>query len=105
MSIRRRYEILLPLKFNDGREVPDKLLWQTVEELEARFQGVSLESQIVHGFWWGEGASFHDNNARVIVDVDDSSQNRAFFVLFKARLKRRFKQLEIYIVSHQIEVL
>ena len=49
MSKRRRYEILLPLQFNDGRDVPDKLLWQTVEELEAQFQGVSLESQVVHG--------------------------------------------------------
>ena len=28
MSIRRRYEILLPLQFNDGRDVPDELLFQ-----------------------------------------------------------------------------
>ena len=105
MSHRRRYEILLPLQFNDGRDVPDKLLWQTVEELEAKFQGVSLESQVVHGLWHGEGVNFHDHNARLVVDVDDSSENRAFFVALKARLKRRFQQLEIYIVSHQIEVL
>ena len=25
MSIRRRYEILLPLQFNDARDVPDEL--------------------------------------------------------------------------------
>ena len=54
MSIRRRYEILLPLQFNDGRDVPDELLWKTVEELEGRFQGVSLESQVIHGLWRGE---------------------------------------------------
>jgi hypothetical protein len=105
MSTRRRYEILLPLRFNDGRDVPDELLWKTVEELERRFQGVSLESQVIHGLWRGEGISYHDNNTRLIVDVDDSPENRAFFVALKARLKRRFKQVEIYIVSHQIEVL
>lgn len=37
MSLRRRYEILVPLQFNDGRPVPESLLWQTVEELEAQF--------------------------------------------------------------------
>jgi len=105
MSIRRRYEILLPLQFNDGRDVPDELLWKTVEELEGRFQSVSLESQVIHGLWRGEAISYQDNNTRLIVDVDDSPESRAFFVALKARLKRRFKQLEIYVVSHQIEVL
>ena len=29
----RRYEILLPLRFNDGQRVPKALLAQTVQEL------------------------------------------------------------------------
>lgn len=31
----RRYEILLPRRFNDGRRVPAELLRQTFRELEA----------------------------------------------------------------------
>jgi len=30
----RRYEILLPLRFNEGQRVPKSLLAQTVHELE-----------------------------------------------------------------------
>ena len=41
----RRYEILLPLRFNDGQRVPKALLAQTVQELEDRFGAVSCETQ------------------------------------------------------------
>lgn len=43
----RRYEILLPLRFNDGTRVPKALLAQTVQELEDRFGAVSCETQII----------------------------------------------------------
>lgn len=58
MSSRRRYEILLPLQFNDGTTVPQSLLWETVEELEKRFRAVSWETQIVRGIWQHEGTVF-----------------------------------------------
>ena len=34
MSASRRYEILLPLRFNDGQAVPDALIADTLLELE-----------------------------------------------------------------------
>ena len=40
MNTRRRYEILLPLQFNDQSSVPDSLLWETIEELEANFHAL-----------------------------------------------------------------
>lgn len=40
--LRRRYEILLPLTFNDGRPIPGEAFEQTREELVARFSGVTL---------------------------------------------------------------
>ena len=39
MSDLRRYEILVPLLFNDGRPVPEPLLAQTFAELRERFGG------------------------------------------------------------------
>jgi len=56
MSLRRRYEILLPLQFNDGRDIPVSLLWKTVEELEVHFGAVSWDSQVVRGLWQHEGS-------------------------------------------------
>jgi hypothetical protein len=105
MSARRRYEILLPLQLNDGTPVPGPLLWQTVEELEAHFHGVSWESQIIRGLWQEGGVIYRDNNTRLVLDVEDSSENRAYFVELKARLKARFQQLDIWITSHQIDVV
>ena len=47
----RRYEILLPLRFNDGAEVPEQLLVDTLFELRERFGAVSSETQIIQGQW------------------------------------------------------
>ena len=44
MSKLRRYEILLPRKFNDGQPVPDRLISQTLREVEERFGAVSWET-------------------------------------------------------------
>ena len=105
MSVRRRYEIILPLQFNDGDAVPEALLWQTVEELESRFGAVSWDSQTVRGIWEHEGTVYRDNNTRLVLDVGDSPENRAFFVAFKTALKTRFKQVDIWITSYLVEVI
>lgn len=47
----RRYEILLPSKFNDGRPVPQELIAETLLELEQKFDSVSCETQIIHRIW------------------------------------------------------
>ena len=36
-SVFRRYEFLLPVKFNDGSAVPDELFGQTLIELRTKF--------------------------------------------------------------------
>ncbi len=48
MSSLRRYEILVPLLFNDGTPVPEALLAQTFAELRFRFGASSWETQLVH---------------------------------------------------------
>lgn len=105
MSVRRRYEILLPLQFNDGGAIPEALLWQTVEELEYRYGAVSWDSQIVRGIWEHEGAVYRDNNTRLVLDVEDSQENRAFFTALKETLKMRFRQLDIWITSYIVDVI
>ena len=105
MSARRRYEILLSLQSNEGHELPESLLWATVEDLEARFHAVSWESQVIRGIWEHEGIVFRDNNTRIVLDVDDTPENRAFFVALKEKLKQRFAQLDIWITSHAIDVI
>ena len=105
MSSLRRYEILVPLLFNEGAPVPEALLAQTFAELRARFGAASWETQVVQGSWEHEGATFRDNLTRFFVDVPDLPEHRIFFKEFKQTLKQRFKQLDVWITSHPVDVI
>jgi len=101
----RRFEILLPLRFNDGQPVPDELAGATILELRERFGAVSCETQVIRGLWHHEDKLYRDDLARVVVDAPDEVQSREFFVQFKERLKVRFQQLDIWLTTYPIEVL
>ena len=105
MSASRRYEILLPLRFNDGKAVPDVLISDTLIELENHFGAVSWETQVVRGHWRHEDAVYAYDLMRVIMDVEDLPEHRLFFRDFKERLKSRFRQIEIYMTTHLIDVV
>jgi hypothetical protein len=102
---KRRYEILLPLAYNDGRPMSGEAFEQTREELIARFGGLSLLPEPVRGYWVHEGTRYEDQSVRVVIDVDDTPENRQFFLDFKPTLLQRFEQIEIHLISYVIEVL
>jgi hypothetical protein len=101
----RRYEILLPLRFNDGQPVPDDLVAEALLELERRFGAVSAETQTIRGLWRHEGESYRDDLVRIFVDVADEAEHRRFFLEFKEQLKARFQQIDIWMTTYPIEVL
>ncbi len=101
----RRYEILLPSRFNDCQPVPDSLIADTFAELEQRFGSVSCETQVIRGQWTHLGQSYRDDLVRVFVDVADTEDNRAFFVEFKNQLKSRFRQLDLWMTTYLVEVI
>ncbi len=45
----RRFEVLLPLQFNDGSDLPGQLLAEAVLEIVDHFGAVSYETQRVEG--------------------------------------------------------
>jgi hypothetical protein len=47
----RRFEVLLPARFNDGREVPDELLGKAVDEVIEQFHAVTFYKEAAEGFW------------------------------------------------------
>ena len=47
----RRFEVLLPLQYNDGREIPTEWLAEAVLEVVDHFGAVSYETQKVEGHW------------------------------------------------------
>ncbi len=101
----RRFEALLPLRFNDGSAVSDDAIADTLLELEQRFGAVSCETQTIRGQWRHANDSYRDDLIRVFVDVADEPENRQFFVEFKERLKERFQQIDIWLTTYLIEVI
>lgn len=57
----RRFEVLLPLRFNDGREVPGEWLAEAVLEVVDRFGAASYETQKVEGHWRHGGVMYRDD--------------------------------------------
>lgn len=101
----RRFEILLPKRFNDQQSIPEELIIETILELENEFGAVSAETQVTRGHWTHNGQPFRDDLIRIYADVPDTSENLEFFEKFKERLKSRFQQIDIWMATYLIEVL
>jgi hypothetical protein len=100
----RRFEVLLPLRFNDGRDVPAELVAEAVLEIVDHFGAASYETQKVEGHWRHGGILYRDDLVRIVVDVPDSTRNRQWMKQFKDRWKVHLEQLELWVVSYRIEV-
>jgi hypothetical protein len=100
----RRFEVLLPVKFNDGRAIPRKVLGEAVMEIVANFGAASYETQTVEGHWLHEGTMYRDDSTRLVVDLPDTAKNRKWMKQFKSRWKPRLEQLEIWMVSYRIDI-
>ncbi len=100
----RRFEVLLPLQFNDGREIPSEWMAEAVLEVVDHFGAASYETQKVEGHWRSGGILYRDNLVRLIVDAPDSAKNRQWMRQFKTRWMERLEQLELWMVSYRIEV-
>jgi len=100
-----RYEILLPLKYNDGTPVEAEKFQQTKEELLGRFQGLTIDPGTIRGLWVYRGEQFEDELIRLVVDVEDTPETEQFFREFKERLKERFQQLDIWMVALPVRIL
>jgi hypothetical protein len=100
----RRYEILWPNRYNDGTPVEAEKFLTTYEELLVRFGGLSVQAESVEGYWLHEGERYEDSNRRIFVDIEETPDTESFFANFKQVLKERFRQLDIWIVSHEIRI-
>ena len=100
----RRFEVLLPLQFNDGREVPSEWLAEAVLEVVGYFGAASYETQKVEGHWRHSGVLYRDNLIKIVMDAPDSIKNRRWMKRFKARWKVRLEQLDLWMVSYVIDI-
>lgn len=100
----RRYEVLLPTQFNDGRDVPGEWLAEGVLEIVERFGAASYETRKVEGHWRHAGTVYRDTLVKLVVDVPGSEESRNWMRQLKARWKDRLEQIDLWVVSFTVEV-
>lgn len=100
-----RFEILLPLFYNDGRPVEREKFLETDDELVRRFGASSTDTVTIRGQWLYRSTLYEDRLVRVRVDVDDRPENWETMRQVKEVLKARFDQVDIWITAHRIEIL
>jgi hypothetical protein len=100
-----RFEILLPLFYNDGRAVEDRKFIETDDELVASFGATSTDSVTIRGHWLYQSTIYEDRLVRVRLDVEDTPENWQMMRDIKEVLKQRFEQIDIWISAHRIEIL
>ena len=100
----RRFEVLLPLQFNDGSDVPAELLAEAVLEIVDHFGAASYETQKVEGHWRHGGVLIRDNLVKIVVDAPDESENRTWMKEYKRRWRDRLQQLELWMISYAVDV-
>jgi len=64
-----RYEILLPLSYNDGRPIESAKFRQTTRDLLENFSATTLDLLTAVGSWKYQGTLYEDLLLRLIVDV------------------------------------
>jgi hypothetical protein len=84
--------------------VPPEWLSLAVLEIGDHFGSVSYETQIIEGRWQQAGVVYRVNLARIVVDVPDRKDNRAWMKEFKKRWKEKLEQFEICMISYRIDV-
>ncbi len=100
-----RFEILLPLFYNDGRRIEPEKIVATDDELLDLFEATATETVIVRGKWMYQSTLYSDQLIRVRVDVDDVPENWETMRLIKETLKTRFDQKDIWITAYRIEIV
>ncbi len=86
----KRFEILLPLNYNDESLIEPEKFDQTAEELTDQFGAVTQDTVRITGTWKYGGTRYRDDLYRLRIDTNDPSA-RTFFQAQKELWKARFQ--------------
>jgi hypothetical protein len=104
------FHLYLPLADNEGVPFPEDLFVEVTTELSLRFGGLTHTQFTREAAFLGEwleivsGTRYRDEIAIFWVMADVSPETEAFFLGFKQVLMERFRQKEIFLIAHLVEV-
>ncbi len=109
MKFAYRFDLYLPLKYNDGRDIEPEKFQITRRELVSGFGGLTwianVGSPSIFGFWKGRHREYQENNDLFIVYTDRMEEHKRFFKQYKEVLKKRFEQEAIFIAVEETEII
>ena len=97
----KKYEIYLPLRYNDGKQIEPQKLKEIRQQLIAVFAALTVSSLSApfQGTWRHGSDEFVDDIIRVEIITDEEIR---FFKNFKRQLKRELRQLDVLITVQDI---
>jgi hypothetical protein len=98
-------QLLLPLRTQDGRRIPQQPFDEVARELTERFGGLTAYSRAPATGLWEErpGQTLRDDI--VVYEVMVDSLDEAWWRAFRERLERRFEQQELVVRAQEIRRL
>ena len=100
-----RYEILLPLNYNDGTPIEPEKFQETRREFVKQFGALTMDAPARVGLWVSGGREYRNELLRFVVDTEATADTDAFFRNLKEELKERFRQIEIWMTAYPIRLL
>jgi hypothetical protein len=103
----RKYDIYLPLKYNDGEAIESEKIVRVWDELAEVFGGITVSppSAPYQGRWKYGGVEYIDEIIKVEVVAANDRAAKKFLKEFKERLKESLQQIDILITTHGIQVI
>ena len=103
----RKYEIYLPLKYNDGKDIEPEKIKQIKQELVAKFGAITVSSRSspYQGTWKYGGVEYIDDIIKIEILTSGDNVTKRLLKTFKERLKNDLRQFDILITTHGIQVI
>lgn len=104
-SRKRRIEIIIPLEYNDKREIEHTKFFETKQELLNHFGGFSYLTGSFGSWRSPDGMVYSDRSTLFVVAASDSQNTLEFVRQYKKKLERRFQQQAIMFTHYRIYTL
>jgi hypothetical protein len=74
-----RYEILLPLNYNDDTPIEPEKFQETRRALVEHFGALPMDAPVIAGLWVSGGREYRDKLLRFVIDAEATADTDAFF--------------------------
>ena len=104
----RRYDIYLPLLYNNGTDIEEEKFVQVQRELFRKFGGLtSIKREFPLRGIWGNETTVYEDEIIILTAIDFSGnleETEQFITEYKEMLKIRFEQEEILITGQDLTI-